>query len=178
MRRVTIAQIEAFCCIMRYGSFRAAASHLNLTQPTLSIRIRGMEDVLGFQLFKKVGRGSQPTMNAEAILPQAERLLVMAEDFTTRPKPTDALRGSLRLGAPDCFGTSACPTFSGNCARFPTFARPSRRPGAHGCKALNTREPMSRITEPKTGPTSGSSRSAVRTIAGCQAGPAASKPRD
>ena len=124
MRRVTIAQIEAFCCIMRYGSFRAAASHLNLTQPTLSIRIRGMEDVLGFQLFKKVGRGSQPTMNAEAILPQAERLLVMAEDFTTRPKPTDALRGSLRLGAPDCFGTICLPDRDRSCVNPQNRSRP------------------------------------------------------
>jgi len=116
MRRVTLSQIEAFCCIVRYGSFRAAASHLNLTQPTLSIRIRSMEDVLGFRLFKKVGRGTQPTMDAEGILPQAERLLVMADDFAARPKPTDALRGSLRLGAPECFGTICLPDLLGPAA--------------------------------------------------------------
>ena len=104
MKRVSLAQIEAFCCIMRYGSFGAAASHLNLTQPTLSVRIRGMEDVLGYRLFEKSGRGTRPTVSAKAILPQAERLLVMADEFSAKPKAADPLRGSLRLGAPDCFG--------------------------------------------------------------------------
>jgi DNA-binding transcriptional LysR family regulator len=154
MRRVTLSQIEAFCCIMRYGSFRAAASHLNLTQPTLSIRIRTMEEVLGFPLFKKVGRGTQPTRDAEAILPHAERLLVMADDFPARPKSTDALRGSLRLGAPDCFGTICLPDLLGELRkRFPDL-RPAitidRAPAL--CKALNARElDIAFITEPKTG---------------------------
>ncbi len=154
MRRVTLSQIEAFCCIVRYGSFRAAASHLNLTQPTLSIRIRSMEDVLGFRLFKKVGRGTQPTMDAEGILPQAERLLVMADDFAARPKPTDALRGSLRLGAPECFGTICLPDLLGELRkRFPDL-RPAitidRAPAL--CKAINARElDIAFITEPKTG---------------------------
>jgi DNA-binding transcriptional LysR family regulator len=100
LKRVTLAQIEAFCCIMRYGSFRAAASHLNLTQPTLSIRIQGMQEVLGFELFKKVGRGTKPTIHAETMLPQAERLLVMADDFSSKSKPAGALQpapGSSRL---------------------------------------------------------------------------------
>ena len=38
--KATLSQIEAFYWIARLGSFRGAADFLNLTQPTISLRIR------------------------------------------------------------------------------------------------------------------------------------------
>lgn len=140
---------------MRYGSFWAAASHLNVTQPTLSIRIRGMESILGFRLFEKVGRSSRPTMDAHSILSQAERLLVMADEFTAKPKPTDPLRGSLRLGAPDCFGLVCLPDLLEELRKSFPELRPAitidKAPAL--CRALNARElDIVFVTEPKTEP--------------------------
>lgn len=153
MRRVTLAQIEAFCSIMRYGSFHAAAEQLNLTQPSLSVRIRGMEDVLGFRLFKKVGRRTRPTMDAEAILPKAERLLAMADDFCSKPKQSDPLRGVLRLGAPDCFGLVCLPELLVSLkSRFPNLRSAITIDKAPAlCQALNNRElDIAFLTEPRT----------------------------
>ena len=45
--RATLNQLEAFYWIARLGGFHAAATRLNLTQPTVSLRIRGLEEALG-----------------------------------------------------------------------------------------------------------------------------------
>lgn len=153
MRRVTLSQIEAFCGIMRLGSFRAAASRLNLTQPTLSLRIRAMEDVLGYRLFEKVGRSTRPTMAARSILQQAYRLLVMADEFSSKEGRADPLRGSLRLGAPDCFGLVCLPDLLKELKkRFPDL-RPAitidKAPAL--CHAMNAGNlDLIFVTEPKT----------------------------
>ena len=47
MSRITFAQIEAFYWIARLGTFREAARQLNVSQPTISLRIRDLERVLG-----------------------------------------------------------------------------------------------------------------------------------
>ena len=51
--QATLAQIEAFYWIARLGGFRAAAARFNLTQPTISLRIRGLEQALGLKLFER-----------------------------------------------------------------------------------------------------------------------------
>jgi DNA-binding transcriptional LysR family regulator len=57
----TLNQIEAFHWIARLGTFRAAGAQLNLTQPTISLRIRGLEDALGCKLFQRVGQRARRT---------------------------------------------------------------------------------------------------------------------
>ncbi|MEZ5861462.1 MAG: LysR family transcriptional regulator [Geminicoccaceae bacterium] len=153
--RITLNQIEAFYWVMRHGSFYAAASHLNLTQPTISVRIHGLEKALGVQLFQKVGRRSLPTLEAEAILPQAEQMLAMVDDFVIKPTRADPLRGRLRLGAPDSFGLICLPELLGALkSRFPhlqTAVTIDRAPAL--CHALNTRDlDIAFLTEPELGP--------------------------
>ena len=50
--RATLNQLEAFYWIARLGGFHAAATRLNLTQPTVSLRIRGLEEALGRQALR------------------------------------------------------------------------------------------------------------------------------
>jgi DNA-binding transcriptional LysR family regulator len=59
--RLTLAQLEAFFWVAQLGSVQLAASKLNLAQPTISLRLRDLEAVLGVQLFEKNGRGLRPT---------------------------------------------------------------------------------------------------------------------
>ena len=49
--------IAVFSAISRLGSFKAAASELNLSPSALSHQIRALEEELGVQLFKRRGRG-------------------------------------------------------------------------------------------------------------------------
>ena len=51
--RYTLNQAEAFYWVAKLGSFRAAAAHLHLTQPTVSLRVRELEKNLGAELLDR-----------------------------------------------------------------------------------------------------------------------------
>jgi DNA-binding transcriptional LysR family regulator len=107
--RPTLSQLESFYWIARLGTFRAAALQLNLTQPTISLRIRGLEQALGLSLFERAGRRLRLTAEAAQLLPQVERMMGLATELSARHGGADPLRGRLRLGAPDSFGLLCLP---------------------------------------------------------------------
>lgn len=102
--KATLGQIEAFYWIARLGSFRGAAEFLNLTQPTISLRIRALEEALDARLFERSGRRTRLTSAGAALLPRADRMIAIAEEFGSMTMQHDPLHGQLRLGAPDSFG--------------------------------------------------------------------------
>lgn len=61
IRHVTLRQFQVFEAIYRLGSFTRAAEELFLTQPTVSMQIKKLTDVLGMPLFEHVGRNVEPT---------------------------------------------------------------------------------------------------------------------
>ncbi|MGP1615138.1 MAG: LysR family transcriptional regulator, partial [Pollutimonas bauzanensis] len=56
MRKYSLAQVEALLAISRLGTFQAAARHINVTQPTISLRIKELEEALGSKFFEREGR--------------------------------------------------------------------------------------------------------------------------
>ncbi|MEO6975717.1 MAG: LysR substrate-binding domain-containing protein [Gallionella sp.] len=56
MRQSTLRQLELFEAIARLGSFTRAAEELFLTQPTVSMQIKKLSDVVGMPLFEQVGK--------------------------------------------------------------------------------------------------------------------------
>src|SRR5262245_7305843 len=73
--RLTLAQLEAFFWAVELGSVQAAARHLHLAQPTVSLRLRGLEQALGVQVFEKAGRGLRPTASGLGLLDRAKTVL-------------------------------------------------------------------------------------------------------
>lgn len=73
-------QIEAFERVARLGSFTRAADDLNLTQPSISARIAGLETELGGPLFERGRRRLRLTALGEIFLPYAERTLATLAD--------------------------------------------------------------------------------------------------
>jgi DNA-binding transcriptional LysR family regulator len=67
--------LQAFVAIAERGSFRAAASHLNLTQTALSHRIRKFEDGAGVTLLARTTRQVALTPAGAELLPRARRIL-------------------------------------------------------------------------------------------------------
>ena len=65
--RYTFGQAEAFYWVARLGGFRAAAQHLNLSQPTVSLRIKELERILGGELFDRSLYRPVPTTLGNAI---------------------------------------------------------------------------------------------------------------
>jgi DNA-binding transcriptional LysR family regulator len=70
-----IAQIEALLAVVRAGNFTRAANRLNLTQPSLSARIRRLEHSLGGELFHRDKRPVQLTVLGRVFIDYAERAM-------------------------------------------------------------------------------------------------------
>lgn len=73
-RHASLRQLQVFEAIARLGSFTRAADELALTQPTLSIQIRKLTEVVGLPLFEQIGKRVYLT-NCGRILLQATREL-------------------------------------------------------------------------------------------------------
>src|SRR5712692_10615959 len=72
---VELGQIEAFVEAQRRGSITSAAEALGLTQPTLTARLRGLEQELGAQLLVRGRRGVSLTPAGRRFLPRAQAAL-------------------------------------------------------------------------------------------------------
>lgn len=107
--RYTFAQAEAFYWTARLGGFRAAALHLHLSQPTVSLRIKEMERILGSDLFDRSVYRPAPTALGRAIYGDIERLLAHAQQVEQRSRQGAAERRLLRLGAADSFAALILP---------------------------------------------------------------------
>lgn len=106
---VTIAQLRAFERIVRLGSFHAAARELRLSQPSVSQRIRELEDVLGVALFVRRGPRVNLTAEGHALIEYADRLLGTAGEMVERFRTRDPLKGMLRLGLNESFALICLP---------------------------------------------------------------------
>lgn len=66
--------------IAREGSFTRAAAVLGISQPSISARMRRLEDRLGEPVFERLGRGVRLTATGETLRPAAERALALAQE--------------------------------------------------------------------------------------------------
>src|SRR5260370_32827439 len=66
-----LGQVEAFVEANRRGSISRAADALNLTQPTCTARLHGLERELGAQLLVRGRRGVSLTPAGRRLLPPA-----------------------------------------------------------------------------------------------------------
>jgi LysR family transcriptional regulator, carnitine catabolism transcriptional activator len=87
---VDLKQLRVFAAVARLGNFTRAAERLHLSQPSLSLHMRGLERALGVRLLDRSTRAVSLTAAGEDFLPVAERLL---EDFQ------QAVRGVADLAA-------------------------------------------------------------------------------
>jgi len=95
--RLTLAQLEAFFWAVELGSVQAAARQLNLAQPTVSLRLRDLENALGMQVFERAGRGIRPTASGLGLLDRAKTVLREVDRIRDAPgqKP---VAGGARVG--------------------------------------------------------------------------------
>ncbi len=61
-----LRKLESFREVVRTGSFTAAAKHLHMTQPAISLHVKALEQELGAHLMDRDGRGIQLTPAGEA----------------------------------------------------------------------------------------------------------------
>jgi DNA-binding transcriptional LysR family regulator len=105
-----LRQVECFLAVARLGNVSRAAEEMYLTQPTLTARIKALEDELGDQLFVRTSRGMRLTEAGKEFVPYAERCLASVDEGKQRLRELrDASGGRLSLGTSPGVGTYALP---------------------------------------------------------------------
>lgn len=71
----SLRQLRAFSAVARTASFTRASESLHLTQPALTVQIRGLEEALGVRLFDRSTRQVRLSAAGRELLPVLERAL-------------------------------------------------------------------------------------------------------
>ena len=107
---IPINQVLAFSTVARTGSFAEAAIQLHLSQPTLSIAIKNLEQALGGKLLARTTRTVALTPEGKAFYPVAKRLLADWEQSLQDVRNHfELLRGKLELAAMPTYTINVLP---------------------------------------------------------------------
>ncbi|EPX75568.1 LysR family transcriptional regulator [Salipiger mucosus] len=95
---VSLRQIRSFLAVARLGSFTRAADRLALTQPTLTVQIRKLEEALEVRLFDRSTRRVTPTRVARSLIPVFERMVGDLDSVIAETRDIAAIRrGTVRV---------------------------------------------------------------------------------
>jgi len=104
---MTVKQLRAFLAVAQTLSFTQACERLHLSQPALSLAIKGLEDSLGGKLLIRSTRSVRLTPEGESLLPLAKHLLAQWDNTEERLRQ----RFTLQLGR---LSVAAMPSFACN----------------------------------------------------------------
>ncbi|WP_163575868.1 LysR family transcriptional regulator [Halomonas faecis] len=111
---MTVKQLRAFQAVAQTLSFTQACEHLHLSQPALSLAIKGLEETLGGPLLIRSTRSVRLTPEGETLLPLAKRMLADWDNTEELLRQ----RFTLQLGR---VAVAAMPSFA--CNRLPPALR-------------------------------------------------------
>lgn len=133
-----IRQLNYFMAVAHAGSFSKAAENLAVSQPTLSVTVKKLEEELGVQLFYSFNREQRLTDEGLRLMNGARRLLDVYQQTVEGVRVMDRnTEGAFTLGLSPLFG--AC--FSETC-----------------CRALRRPIPISALRSWRTAPTASMKR--------------------
>lgn len=101
--RPTLQQLMYFLAVAEHASFRRAAEHLGISQPTLTGHISAMEKRLNIQLFERSRAGTH-------ISPAGRKLLEPARQIVEEVDTLAALADQARSGARGVYRLGVSPT--------------------------------------------------------------------
>ena len=93
-----IRQLETFVWIARLGSVTAACERLNVTQSTLSMRLKALESDLRVMLFDRAHKQLKLTSKGRDLLPHAESIVGAMQQVRMHVADPTAEFGTLRIG--------------------------------------------------------------------------------
>ncbi len=84
LRSVTSRQLQVFERIAQSASYTEAAKELFLTQPTVSLQMKKLEETIGTALFDQVGRKVFLTPAGDALLDASQKLFDVIDSFENK----------------------------------------------------------------------------------------------
>ncbi len=98
MRRLTLRQFRVFEAVARNLSFSRAAEELHLSQPAVSMQIKGIETILGLPLTEQIGKKIFLTDAGHEVLHASQAITARLDDLQHNLAQLRGVdRGSLRL---------------------------------------------------------------------------------
>lgn len=89
--------LEAFLAVKETGSFHLAAERLNLSQSSVTRRVRKLEAALGSTLFERTTRTVRPTLAAKRLHMRAEAILEDARETSRAMRDESAVHAHQRV---------------------------------------------------------------------------------
>jgi DNA-binding transcriptional LysR family regulator len=118
--RPTIAELEAFVWTARLGSVQAAAKHLFLAQPTVSLRLKSLQDELRVKVFDRSGPTLRLSPDGDQLFAHAIAIIEELARMRERAGASDALHGTVKVGLPETFAVACLPLILKDlAARYP-----------------------------------------------------------
>jgi DNA-binding transcriptional LysR family regulator len=81
MRRLTLRQFRVFEAVARHLSFSRAAEELHLSQPAVSMQVRGIETILGIRLTEQLGKKIFLTEAGREVLHASQAITARLDDL-------------------------------------------------------------------------------------------------
>ena len=106
---MTLRHMKIFAEVCKNESITKAAETLNMTQPTVSIAIKEIEQHYHVQLFERMNRKLYITEKGKELLQYAQTILTQFE-LAENQIPFDHQVHTLRIGSNVSFGTNCLPT--------------------------------------------------------------------
>jgi DNA-binding transcriptional LysR family regulator len=91
-------QLEAFITVVEAGSFTRAAARLRLSQPTVTNRIKALEQALGVTLLERLPQGAAPTPAGGELVPYARQIVSLNAHAHLALSSPGRLRGRVEVG--------------------------------------------------------------------------------
>ncbi|MDR5012116.1 LysR family transcriptional regulator [Agrobacterium fabacearum] len=108
MNRPSIPQLEAFYWTAQLNSVQKAADRLNVTQPTLSLRLKQLEIEIEVPLFERQGRGLRLTRHGHAFLGRTAIVLDAYRGLANLSRKPE-MEGNVRFGVAEGFAVACMP---------------------------------------------------------------------
>jgi DNA-binding transcriptional LysR family regulator len=92
--------LEVFLSVAKHLNYTRAGEEVNLSQPSVSVRINQLENELGMKVFEQLGKKVALTDAGLLLLPHARRVIAAIQDAKQALEELQGLeRGLLRVGA-------------------------------------------------------------------------------
>jgi DNA-binding transcriptional LysR family regulator len=115
MRRLTLRQFRIFEAVARNLSFSRAAAELHLSQPAVSMQVKGIEAILGLPLTEQIGKKIYLTDAGREVLHASQSITARLDDLQSNlAQLRGAASGRLNLAVT----STANPVAAGLLARF------------------------------------------------------------
>jgi DNA-binding transcriptional LysR family regulator len=109
-RRLKLRDLHILVAVVQWGTMAKGATHLGMSQPSVSEAIARLEDALRVRLLDRSPRGIEPTIYARALLKRADvvfdELKQGVRDIEFLANPT---AGDIRIGCPESLAAGFVP---------------------------------------------------------------------